>query len=270
MFAKLNHVAIVSDNYASQGIFYRALFDLKSGSTARFEASALAIGDGYVGMNINPRAPGRQAGLDHFGIQVEDVDLVRERVAKKWPQIEIIERPGNRPFAGLGIHDPVGTYFDLSHKAMKNRDQVYEKPAWEQDRVFTHFALRTIAAEQLAEFYHEVFELPVTQERDFFRLSDGRIGFILIPWKMSDYLGSGIERPALDHLGFEVESLSAFENDLKTFQRNPDLRPKSFEASDETVVRKKLFEKTQLGDLYMSDLDGVLLAIRERKPAKAA
>ena len=269
MFAKLNHVAIVSDNYAAQGIFYRALFDLKSGSTARFEASALALGDGYVGMNINPRAPGRQAGFDHFGIQVDNVDLVRERVAKKWPQIEIIQRPGNRPFAGLGIHDPVGTYFDLSHRSMTNRDQVYEKPAWEQDRVFTHFALRTIAAGQLAEFYHEVFELPVTQENGFYRLTDGRISFILIPWRISDFLGSGIERPALDHLGFEVESLEAFERDLGTFQRNPELRPKSFDASEETAIRKQLFEKTQLGDRYLCDLDGVLLAVRERKPAMA-
>ena len=32
MFAKLNHVAILSDKYAQQGLFYRALFDLKSGS----------------------------------------------------------------------------------------------------------------------------------------------------------------------------------------------------------------------------------------------
>jgi predicted enzyme related to lactoylglutathione lyase len=267
MFAKLNHVAIVSDNYAAQGIFYRALFDLKTGSSARFEASAMAIGDGYVGMNINPRAPGRQAGFDHFGIQVEDVELVRSRVAKKWPKIEIVQRPGNRPFAALGIHDPCGTYFDLSQKGLKNRAQVYEKPAWEQDRVFSHFALRAIEAEMLAEFYHEVFELELTEENGAYRLSDGRISFVIIPWKISDYNGSGIERPALDHLGFEVESLDAFRKDIKSFQRNPELRPKTFDNSDEGEVRLKLFERTKLGDYYMSDLDGVLLAIRERPAA---
>ena len=62
MFAKLNHCAIVSDRYAAQGVFYKALFDLKSGSTAQFEAGAFAIGDGYVGMNINARVAGRQQG----------------------------------------------------------------------------------------------------------------------------------------------------------------------------------------------------------------
>jgi len=267
MFAKLNHCAIVSDRYAAQGVFYKALFDLKSGSTAQFEAGAFAIGDGYVGMNINARVAGRQGGLDHFGIQVADVDLVRERVAKKWPKIDIIQRPSNRPFAGLGIHDPNGNYFDLSQLGMKNRTFIYEKPAWEQDRVFTHFALRAIEPERLAEFYGEVFEFDVTTEGGSYRLSDGRISLIIIPWKIADYLGSGIERPAMDHLGFEVESLETFHSDLKKLARNPELHPKSFDFSEEGAVRKKLFERTNLGDVYMADLDGVLLAIRERKAA---
>jgi predicted enzyme related to lactoylglutathione lyase len=267
MFAKLNHVAIVSDNYAAQGVFYQYMFDLKAGAAAKFNAGALAIGDGYVGMNINPRVAGRQGGLDHFGIQVEDVETVRERVAKKWPKIEIIERPGNRPFAGLGIHDPCGTYFDLSQKGMANRNFVYEKPAWEQDRVFTHFALRALEPERLAEFYHEVFDLTMEERDGSYHLTDGRITFVILPWRLSDYLGSGIERPAMDHLGFEVESLEKFKADLKHCMRNPDMHPKSMDYSDEGAVRKKLFEKTNLGDLYMADLDGVLLAVRERKAA---
>lgn len=268
MFAKLNHVALVSDNYASQSVFYKALFDLKSGSTARNEASAFAIGDGYVGMNIIPRFPGRQAGFDHFGLQVDDVEVVRERVGKKWPNIEIINRPSNRPFAGLGIHDPAGTYFDLSQKGLKNRGQVYEKPAWEQDRVFTHFALRALEAERLAHFYADIFELNLTQDGTSFRLNDGRITFVILPWRISDFLGSGIERPALDHLGFEVESLDAFKADLEEFStRNPSMRPKHLGSGDEGAVRKKLFERTGLGDHYMSDLDGILISVRERKKA---
>ena len=44
MFAKLNHVALISDNYGAQSIFYKALFDLKTGSSAKFESTAIAIG----------------------------------------------------------------------------------------------------------------------------------------------------------------------------------------------------------------------------------
>jgi len=268
MFAKLNHVALISDNYAAQSVFYRALFDLKTASTARNEASAMAMGDGYVGMQIIPRFPGRQGGIDHFGVQVDDIDTVKERVAKRWKKIEIVQRPSTRPFAAYGIHDPAGTYFDLSQKGLKNRGQVYEKPAWDQDRVFTHFAMRTLDPEPLADFYSDVLELAVTKEGDTYHLSDGRITLVILPWRISDFLGSGIEKPALDHLGFEVESLETFHADLEEFSsRNPMMRPKAFGNGAEGGVRKKLFERTELGDHYMADLDGILIAVRERAAA---
>jgi predicted enzyme related to lactoylglutathione lyase len=268
VFSKLNHVALISDNYAAQTVFYKALFDLKTASSAKAEALAMAMGDGYVGMQIIPRFPGRQGGIDHFGIQVEDVDAVRARVAEKWPAIEIIQRPSTRPFAAFGIHDPAGTYFDLSQKGLKNRADVYEKPAWEQDRVFTHIALRALDPGRVAEFYADVFELVVSESDGTYRLSDGRITLVIIPWRISDFLGSGIEKPALDHLGFEVESIDAFRADLEEFSsRNPSMVPKELGRGPEGAVRRKLFERTGLGDVYLSDLDGILIAVRERKAA---
>jgi predicted enzyme related to lactoylglutathione lyase len=265
VFGKLNHVAIVSDNYALLSVWYRALFDLKFSPHAKFEASAQAVGDGYVGMNVNPRMPGRQAGLDHFGIQVDDVDLVRERVAKKYPKVQIVQRPSNRPFAALGIHDPVGNYFDLSQKGLKNRGEVYEKPSWDQPRTFSHFALRAVDPEMLATFYSEIFELPVTANDGTYALSDGRITMVILPWRIDDFLGTGIERPALDHIGFEVESVAAFENDLEQLVlTNPLMRPKPLGAGPESAIRKQLFERTSLGKVYLSDPDGVLLAIKEK------
>jgi len=92
MFAKLNHLAITSDHYTLLGMFYRAVFGLKSsGDTAR-EIGAISVGDGYLGMTLIPRRGGRKAGLDHFGIEVEDLDKVRSKVAKKYPDIEIVKR----------------------------------------------------------------------------------------------------------------------------------------------------------------------------------
>ena len=85
MFGKLNHLAITSDHYTLLGMFYRAAFGLKaSGDTAR-EIGAISVGDGYLGMTLIPRRGGRKAGLDHFGIEVEDLEKVRAKVAKKFP-----------------------------------------------------------------------------------------------------------------------------------------------------------------------------------------
>src|SRR6202453_945360 len=268
MFAKLNHVALISDNYGAQSIFYKALVDLKTSSSTKFESTPITIGDGYVGMNIIPRFPGRHAGFEHFGIQVDDVDVVRERVAKRHPTIEIIQRPSHRPLAAFGMYEPAGNYFDLSAKGLKNRDGIYEKPAWEEDRVFTHFAVRALEPERLATFYRDIFELEATQDGTTYRLSDGRITFVIIPWRISDFFGSGIEKPALDHLGFSVGSMAEFKADLAEMtSRNPSMIPKALGAGDEGKVRLALFERTNLGDYYMSDLDAVLIAVSERPAA---
>lgn len=269
MFAKLNHVAIVSENYTQLAVWYRAAFGLEVKTNAKFEASAMSIGDGYVGMNINPRMAGRQAGFDHFGIQVEDVEVVRERVAKKYPKIEIIQRPSNRPFAALGIHDPAGQYFDLSQAGLKNRAEVYEAGSWEQKRYFSHFALRAMEPNCLAEFYAGVFELPLTNSPagdGAFALSDGRVTMHILPWKISDFLDTGIERPALDHLGFEVEDLAAFKKDVDELRIvNPLMTPKPTGVGPEGEARLKTFKKTGLGDFYFADPDGVMIAIKETR-----
>src|SRR6266853_5369087 len=51
MFAQINHVAIISHQYNTLGKFYEAVFGLKSSAKGR-PASAITIGDGYVGLNL--------------------------------------------------------------------------------------------------------------------------------------------------------------------------------------------------------------------------
>jgi len=161
MSGKLNHLAITTDHYATIGMFYRAVFGMKvSGDTSR-EMSAISVGDGYVGMTIIPRRGGRKAGLDHFGIEVEDLDKVRGKMATKYPDIEIVKRPGNRPFASYSAHDPAGNYFDLSQQGHENRAEIYEAGEWKQDTTISHFALRARHAGKMAEFYSDMFDLDV-------------------------------------------------------------------------------------------------------------
>jgi len=58
MFAKIKHLAIVSQNYAMEAKFFQALFGMKVAESQRPEQRAMVVSDGYVGMNINGRAPG--------------------------------------------------------------------------------------------------------------------------------------------------------------------------------------------------------------------
>src|SRR5438093_13405422 len=123
MSAKIRHIAIVSDQYALEGRFYEAVFGMRMATDTRPER-AVTVSDGYVGLNINPRKPGRPAGLDHFGLEVDELEPVLARL-RRYPEVQVVGRPSTRPFAGLSTHDPAGNVFDLPQRDLPNRASVY-------------------------------------------------------------------------------------------------------------------------------------------------
>lgn len=267
MFAKINHVAMVSTEYAMLGKFYEVLFGMKTSSNPRPQ-SAVTVGDGYVGLNINPRRPGRAGGLDHFGVQVEDVETVFERMEKKYPGVNWLKRPGNRPFAGITTHDPDGNVFDLSQASMENRKDVYEDGEWQQDRSISHFAVRTLHPEACAEFYCDVLDLnPANREEgdENYYVTDGKMTVVLMPWDIRKYAGTGISRPGPDHFAFKVESIDALKKDMQAMiERNQNLGPPGVGIGPEGKVRLKLFEKsTPYAQYHLSDYDNVMIAVGE-------
>jgi len=267
MFGKLNHLAITSDRYTLLGMFYRAAFGLQaSGDTAR-EIGAISVGEGYLGMTLIPRRGGRKAGLDHFGIEVEDLEQVGAKVAKKYPDIEIVKRPGNRPFASYSAHDPAGNYFDLSQPGHENRAEVYAKGGWKQETRFSHFALRAREAERVANFYVDVFELEARNaptEDCGYHLTDGRITLAILPWKISSFNGAGIEQPGMDHIGFRVPELDAFKANLDRIAKsNICLAPKPIDFDSEGAARLALLKKCPYGRFALADPDGTLIDVDE-------
>jgi len=267
MFAKINHVAMVSTNYAMLGKFYEVLFGMKTSANTRPQ-SAVTVGDGYVGLNINPRRPGRAGGLDHFGVQVEDTETVFERMSKKYPEVKWLKRPGNRPFAGITTHDPDGNIFDLSQANMANRKDVYADGEWQQDRYISHFAVRTLHPEKCAEFYCDVLDLQMGNREEGdenYCVSDGRMTVVLMPWDITKYADTGISRSGPDHFAFKVESLDAFKADTAAMiERNQNLTPPGVGIGPEGKARLDLFDRsTPYAQHYLSDLDNVMLAVSE-------
>jgi catechol 2,3-dioxygenase-like lactoylglutathione lyase family enzyme len=266
MFAQMRHMAIVTSNANHEGDFYRDVFGMRRSTLVR-AGGAVVVGDGYVGLNLNPRAPGRQAGFDHFGFEVQDVELVFSRLKEKYPKVQVLRRPGNRPFAGISTHDPAGNVFDLSQQGMENRRDMYADKAEERKRHVSHFALRCVDPEPVAEFYRTVFDLTELEKPGGdpnHYLSDGKVTLAVLPWQITDFAGSGIERPALDHIGFKVESMTAFKADLEKFTSanpSPEDRP---EKNPEREVRRELFSKCCFGQFQMSDPDGVLIDVSDK------
>ena len=117
---------------------------------------------------------------------------------------------------------------------MENRRDLYTDKVEERKRRIGHFGLRCVEPEKCGEFYRDVFELtelekPAGDPNHY--LSDGKVTLAVMPWKISDFAGSGIERPALDHIGFKVESLTAFKADLEKFKSRQS-------GAQKTVQRK--------------------------------
>ena len=262
MFAQINHVAMISPRYPDLGKFYQAVFGLKPSAKGR-PAAAITIGDGYVGLNLIPRRDGYVEGIDHFGMVVDDVEPVLNRMKKKHRNANIVKRPSARPFAAFSGHDPDGNVFDLAQKKEDARKEVYAEIAsegWAQDRYLNAFAIRTPNAEECAEFYREVFELePVNRKSQApgYYLTDGRVMLVILPWSIEMFGGMSIKRPGPDHIGFHVENLDAFKKHLtEVGGANPYLAGVPLGGSPESDVRKGVFAGQAAGKWQMSDPDG--------------
>ncbi len=164
------------------------------------------------------------------------------------------------------MHDPAGNVFDLSQRGMTNRADVYAATEDRSDRTprhLRHIALRALDPVGIARFYRDVFDLaeqPKAADDPAHYLSDGVVTLVVLPWSIADYFGSGIERPALDHLGFHVESLDGFRADVEALvRRNPALAPGPLGVGPESEVRKGLLASCRFGQYQLANPDGVLI-----------
>ena len=274
MLARIQHVAIVSENFVRETRFYEVVLGMKRSKPGSAEEEkairtnyALSISDGYVGMTVIGRKPGYVPGLHHFGIDVDDVDEACSRIKEKYPAITVLKRPSNRPFATLGAHDPEGNYFDLTQEGMENRRDVYVETARQQPRRVHHIKLRVMNPMGIAAFYRDLFDLKEEEkalEDPNFYLTDGRVTLIIAPWKMSDFAGAGIDRPGLEHLGYKVESVEVVKKELAALRESdPEMRERIISEPKEGERRLALIAACRHGRHQFSDPDGVFIDIAE-------
>ena len=268
MFSKINHVAIVSENYAKSALFYQAVFGMRTSDKAR-PGRAQTVGDGYVGLNINPRRAGRAAGLDHFGIEVEDAETAFERMRKKYPSVKWLKRPSNRPFAGISTHDPDGNMFDISQKNMAQPHLGLSR-AGRQRRSQSAPHRSRGAAHHAAGRDGGILSRRVRAgagnkgdgDRNHY-LTDGHMTLVIMPWDITDYDGTGIITAGMDHIGFKVESVDKLKEDVERIAAdNPLLAPAPLGTGAEGKALLELFRRScPLGQHQMADCDGVLIDV---------
>jgi len=275
MPTKIQHAAIVSENFVREAKFYEAIFGMKRSKPGSEEEQkairnnyAVSISDGYVGVTVIGRKPGYIPGLHHFGVDVDDVDEAMSRIQKNYPEVAVLKRPSNRPFATYGAHDPEGNYFDLTQEGMSNRRDVYVQQQREQPRRIHHLKLRVMNPSKIAAFYRDSFDLTEAEkalEDPNFYLTDGKMTLIIAPWKMSDFEGAGIDRPGLEHIGFKVESVESVKTELAALrQANAEMRERIISEPSEGERRLALIASCRHGQHQCSSPDGVFIDLSER------
>jgi predicted enzyme related to lactoylglutathione lyase len=280
MLTRIQHAAIVSENFVREAKFYESVFGMKRSKPGSAEEEkairtnyAVSISDGYVGVTVIGRKPGYIPGLHHFGVDVDDVGEAIARIKKKYPEVAVLKRPSNRPFATYGAHDPEGNYFDLTQEGMSNRRDVYSvrpgspraEQQREQPRRIHHIKLRVMNPANIAAFYCDSFDLAEAEkalEDPNFYLTDGKVTLIVAPWKMSDFEGAGIDRPGLEHVGFKVESVEAVKKDLSALREsNPEMNERIVSEPSEGERRLALIASCRHGQHQLSSPDGVFVDV---------
>jgi predicted enzyme related to lactoylglutathione lyase len=274
MLTRIQHAAIVSENFVREAKFYEAVFGMKRSRPGSAEEEkairanyAVSISDGYVGVTVIGRKPGYVPGLHHFGVDVDDVEEAIRRIKTNYPDVAVLKRPSNRPFATYGAHDPEGNYFDLTQEGMSNRRDVYVETQREQLRRIHHIKLRVMHPAHIAAFYRESFDLREAEkalEDPNFYLTDGKVTLIIAPWKMSDFEGAGIDRPGWEHVGFKVENLGAVKKDLAALREsNPEMTERIVSEPREGERRLALIASCRHGQHQFSSPDGIFVDISE-------
>jgi catechol 2,3-dioxygenase-like lactoylglutathione lyase family enzyme len=268
--AQINHMAMVNPNWPMMGRFYEAMFGFKQSGKVSRPANGISVGDGYVGLNINPLRDGYIGGLDHFGMVVDEIEEAQARMQRKFPKASIVKRPSTRPFAQYSAHDPDGNVFDLAEPKSK-LNEIYavqqENGGWTQERYLNKFAIRTLNAEACAEFYHEVFGLQLVNRKgddSGFYLCDGRVTLALLPWSIPIFEGMAIKRPGPDHIGVKVESIAAFTEHMRSVAgSNPYLAPMPLGGSKESDARRDFLAHSCGGKMQIADPGAVWIDITD-------
>ena len=269
MTARFNYLTIVSEDNYALGRFYEGFFHMRP-TGKRGALEPVSLGDGQIGLNIYPRLPGYRAQLDHFGIEVDDIDQVHARLRESYPAIAWLERPLSARNAPVSTHDPDGNIFGLFQRGRHGHADFYDPQDGARHRHIDHIALRVLHPDRVAAFYAEVFDMARIDgpgEGGNHYLSDGNITLVVIPWDLDDFQKTGISARGMDHIGFKVDSIAALKDDIaRVAAQNYRFQPGTsiLGRGNEGAGRLDMFRKTcPLGQYQLSDSDGLLLDVVE-------
>ena len=272
MITKIRHCGIVSDDHDRAVKFYKTIFGFRQFTNwggderTREDRPKGQISDGVIGLALNPHPAGFRSGLDHFGLQLQDIKLVVDRLKEYYPDTIITKALEGVAFVALRIHDPVGSHIDLAQEGGPNlRDGYSRGESWESPRHLHHIAIRARKPTLLAEFYKRVFELTEVKNlsgEGGICLTDGQSYLFIRPCENYSYR---VMSQGLDHIGFKVENLEKVKKELEELKEShPEYAPTKIHVGRNGPLLQRDIDSCSLGQFATSDPDHVLIDITEQ------
>ena len=87
---------------------------------------------------------------------------------------------------------------------------------------------------------------------------------MIAPWSIADFVGTSITSPCVDHIGFRVGDVAAFQAHVdKVASENRQIAPYPVGSGPEGKARLELARHNcRLCESYIADVDTVLLGLR--------
>jgi len=284
--ARISHIASISNNPTPIATMYETLFGMELDQTLRTPEFGEFLSDGNIKFNLRPRLAGHRVGLDHFGIEVDDVETLFSKLQRDYPAIGWAEQPPKGANGDYFCHDPAGSIFALSQgQGAEIGDRPTGRPKslnfarWSDGdpaaRYVSHYAIRTRKLDECARFYQEIFGFshrePTADDPNHY-LSDGRVTLVLIPWSINDYAGISVTGRGPDHIGFTVEDGAKMREEIEGYHSHfsPGKAPMWLltavsRTTDESQIRAAMIEKTcPISQYQFTDQDGVFVVISDK------
>jgi hypothetical protein len=120
----------------------------------------------------------------------------------------------------------------------------------------------------LASFYVDVYGLQEEEkalEDPNFYVTDGKVTMVLAPWKIEDYRETEHRGPGFDHIGFKVEDVQTFKNDVDVLSKvDPEwLSPQAPDIVSEYNVVLGMLASCRYGHHQLPDPEGNFIDVSQ-------
>ncbi len=229
---RIRYIAGVAEDPAKLSSYYTSFYGMRE--LGRSDAGDVSLTDGFYNLTFLKRRGDEELGLNHFGIEIDDIHEIEARLEEFAPRADIEQEPGGLHHGEYRVYDPNNLPISLSTHSFGVSGEERGMPQ------IRHVAMMVPQNQQVCDFFCNVFGFRETGSSRRTKATGSPVRFVgdsatalAILRDPARAVADGVEPPGtnlkggVNHFGFLVESLDDMLRRLlgpETSQR-PESRP---------------------------------------------